>query len=143
MTQLSSFLTNIANSIRNKKSTTEPIPATNFATEIDSIETGGGSGLVGYSGGSIYCYYFGYDVYGSFIILYEDNTANIIDVSVDETKSVEGKASYVIGNVHCGIFWSSETNATLIHVGFPNYGGSRMAIWQITGDNWKITLRED
>lgn len=47
MTQLSSFLTNIANSIRNKKSTTEPIPATNFATEIDSIETGG---LTGYTG---------------------------------------------------------------------------------------------
>ena len=43
ITQLAPFLTNIANAIRTKKGTTEPINAQNFATEIASIETGGGS----------------------------------------------------------------------------------------------------
>ena len=33
------FLTDIANSIRNKKGTTDPIMASDFDTEIDSIET--------------------------------------------------------------------------------------------------------
>ena len=33
------FLTDIANSIRNKKGTTDTIIASNFDTEIDSIET--------------------------------------------------------------------------------------------------------
>ena len=37
---LSNFLTDVANSIRNKKGTTEEIPAANFDTEIASIETG-------------------------------------------------------------------------------------------------------
>ena len=36
---LGNFLTDIANSIRNKKGTTDPIMASNFDTEIDSIET--------------------------------------------------------------------------------------------------------
>lgn len=37
---LSNFLTDVANAIRNKKETTEQIPAANFDTEIESIETG-------------------------------------------------------------------------------------------------------
>ena len=40
---LNNFLTDVANSIREKKGTTELIPASEFDTEIDSIETGGGS----------------------------------------------------------------------------------------------------
>ena len=36
---LGNFLTDIANSIRNKKGTTDPIMASDFDTEIDSIET--------------------------------------------------------------------------------------------------------
>ena len=40
---LNSFLTDVANSIREKKGTTELIPASDFDTEIESIETGGGS----------------------------------------------------------------------------------------------------
>lgn len=40
--QITPFLTNIANAIRTKKGTTEPINAQNFASEIESIETGGG-----------------------------------------------------------------------------------------------------
>lgn len=37
---LSQFLTDVADSIRTKKGTTEPIPAENFDTEIESIVTG-------------------------------------------------------------------------------------------------------
>ena len=37
---LGHFLTDVANSIRNKKGTTDTIIASNFDTEIDSIETG-------------------------------------------------------------------------------------------------------
>lgn len=40
---LNNFLTDVANSIREKKGTTELIPASDFDTEIESIETGGGS----------------------------------------------------------------------------------------------------
>lgn len=40
---LDNFLTDVANSIRTKKGTTNSIPASNFDTEIESIETGGGS----------------------------------------------------------------------------------------------------
>ena len=46
--ELKPFLTNIANAIRTKKGTTAQINAQNFASEIESIESGGG--LVGYSG---------------------------------------------------------------------------------------------
>ena len=38
MSKLSEFLTNIANAIRNKKGTTEPINAQNFASEIEGIK---------------------------------------------------------------------------------------------------------
>ena len=40
---LGNFLTDVATAIRNKKGTTDTIPASDFDTEIDSIETGGGS----------------------------------------------------------------------------------------------------
>lgn len=40
---LTDFLTGIANAIRNKKGTTDKINAQNFASEIEGIETGGGS----------------------------------------------------------------------------------------------------
>ena len=38
---LSTYLTGIADAIREKKGTSEPINAQNFATEIKGIETGG------------------------------------------------------------------------------------------------------
>lgn len=40
---LGNFLTDIAIAIRNKKGTTDTIVASNFDTEIESIETGGGT----------------------------------------------------------------------------------------------------
>ena len=40
---LGNFLTDVATAIRNKKGTTDTIPASDFDTEIDSIETGGSS----------------------------------------------------------------------------------------------------
>ena len=43
MATLNEFLTSIADAIREKKGTTEPINAQNFASEIGSIETGGGA----------------------------------------------------------------------------------------------------
>jgi len=39
---LSDLLTSIANAIRSKKGTTDTINAQNFASEIESIQTGGG-----------------------------------------------------------------------------------------------------
>ena len=48
MSSLNSYLTNIADAIREKKGTTEPINASNFASEILSIQ-GGGSLNVAYS----------------------------------------------------------------------------------------------
>ena len=44
---LTNFLTDIANSIRNKKGSTDSILASNFDTEIESIETGGGEPTIG------------------------------------------------------------------------------------------------
>ena len=46
MSSLREFLTRIANAIRNKKGTTAPINAQNFASEIESIETGGGKSAI-------------------------------------------------------------------------------------------------
>lgn len=40
---LTNFLTDVADSIREKKGTSEPILASDFDTEIDSIQSGGGS----------------------------------------------------------------------------------------------------
>ena len=40
---LGNFLTDVAIAIRNKKGTTNTIVASNFDTEIESIETGGGT----------------------------------------------------------------------------------------------------
>lgn len=44
ITQLAPFLTNIANAIRKKKGTTAQINAQDFASEIESIESGGAGG---------------------------------------------------------------------------------------------------
>lgn len=44
ITQLATFLTNIANAIRTKKGTTETINAQNFASEIKSISSGSRGG---------------------------------------------------------------------------------------------------
>lgn len=41
MSTLNEYLTSIANAIRKKKGTTAPINAQDFASEIESIETGG------------------------------------------------------------------------------------------------------
>lgn len=46
MANLNEFLTNIANAIRSKKGTTDKINAQNFASEIESIETGSGTELL-------------------------------------------------------------------------------------------------
>lgn len=43
---LTNFLTDIANAIRTKKGTKDPIQAANFDTEIASIEIGGEGGIV-------------------------------------------------------------------------------------------------
>ena len=40
ITNLESFLGDVAQAIKNKKGTTDPIPAANFDTEIESIESG-------------------------------------------------------------------------------------------------------
>ena len=45
---LSDFMTDIANAIRAKKGTSEPINAQDFTAEIASIETGGGGGAMEY-----------------------------------------------------------------------------------------------
>ena len=53
---LSDYLLDIANAIREKKGTTEPINAQDFSAEIASIETGGGEsggGTTGASAGAI------------------------------------------------------------------------------------------
>ena len=46
MAELNSFLTGIADAIRSKKGTTDKINASNFASEIESIESGSGGGSV-------------------------------------------------------------------------------------------------
>lgn len=48
---LTGLFTDIANAIRTKKGTTDLIPAQNFASEIESIESGGGGSPIQNSGG--------------------------------------------------------------------------------------------
>jgi hypothetical protein len=50
---LGDFLTSVANAIRNKKGTTDSINAQNFASEIESIETGGEDKLSAYVDGTL------------------------------------------------------------------------------------------
>ena len=42
MAELNSFLTSIANAIRSKKGTTDKINASNFASEIENLQSSGG-----------------------------------------------------------------------------------------------------
>lgn len=80
--ELDPFLTKIANAIRTKKGTTGLIKATNFASEIESIESGGG--LVGYSPNVNYMY--ASEFYGGILA----------DGTYTETLSADNKYIYVL-----------------------------------------------
>lgn len=80
---LQDFLTDVANSIRTKKGTTQPINAQNFSTEILNISTGGGNTLkklldATHSAKSLFEGYAGTSVNG--LIAYED-TGKVYDIT--------------------------------------------------------------
>lgn len=135
ITQLAPFLTNIADAIRNKKGTTAPINAQDFANEIESIESGG-SGLVGYSGGTFkssglsgffaYCNVEDGKIYG-----YEFNSASNI--------SIPHKVAYLCWKVTTpAVVGLRPTNAD-----YATYYEGDFVNMTITGDNWVIELFED
>ena len=127
-TQLKPFLTDIANAIRTKKGTTAQINAQNFASEIASIETGGG--LVGYSGtikrnASIdICY-----------VIYNDGTMTSLDLSSTTTASVQNAIGVLIYASGDGIETFSS-GATLI----VSFGYNNGKLIKFTSDNFSVVI---
>lgn len=68
MATLTELFTNIANAIRSKKGTTEPINAQNFASEIESIEVG--------SGGEVYLP-LSFDIISTGVTITEEETVTL------------------------------------------------------------------
>lgn len=80
---LQDFLTDVANAIRTKTGTTNPINAQNFSTEILNIPTGGGNTLKNLLDATHSCYYLFRNYKGTSIddlITYND-TSNVTDMS--------------------------------------------------------------
>lgn len=114
---LKTYLTGIADAIRTKKGTTDPINAQNFASEIESIESGGG--LTGYS----------------------PNTSNLTatfrwglleDGTYTTTLSADNKYIYCYVDTDWGDI-DETINCTKV------WGGTGVALCQITSDGWYIT----
>lgn len=107
ITQLAPFLTNIANAIRTKKGTSETINAQDFASEIESIETGSSSNWTeeqGY-GGSINFTIWYTNVYVMDFANYEG------DAFLHHTKITATRTET----------YSSDVNMILIWVDTPQY----------------------
>ena len=80
---LQDFLTDIANAIRTKTQTTEPINAQNFSTEILNIQTGGGENtLKNLLDATKSCYYLFYNYKGTSVdgLIQPDDTANVTNM---------------------------------------------------------------
>lgn len=134
ITQLAPFLTNIANAIRTKKGTTDKINAQNFASEIESIESGG---LVGYSGTITFTGLTNYNNISYFVIHSDGTYENI--TSVSGTNNVSN-AIYigVDANNRYALASTRQTNTDRIFGIEQTY-----SFYQITGDNWVVEFYED
>lgn len=96
---LTDFLTQIANSIRSKDGTTEPIVATDFPQRILDIPSGGGSDLP-------------FDITaGSFTLLEDYNIYTAEDGSVDNKYSIEHRLSKTPDMF---FMWNTKTDTTIL-----------------------------
>ena len=81
---LQDFLTDVANAIRTKTQTTEPINAQNFSTEILNIQTGGGENtLKNLLDATKSCYYLFNNYKGKSVdnLIQPNDTENVMDMS--------------------------------------------------------------
>lgn len=137
MATLNEVFTNIANAIRSKKGTTDKMTPTNMPSEIESIESGGGSGLVGYSGKITFTGLTSY--YNlSYLVIHSDGTYENI-TSVSETNNVSDAVYIVVYVSHKYALASVRlTNANRIFGDAQVSGG-----FQTTAENWTIEFYED
>lgn len=145
--QITPFLTNIANAIRTKKGTTEPINAQNFASEIESIETGGSSNWTeepNYSGtinlDGIYT--------NGILYTFKRYNEHVVDCSKSNISS--GSTGSITINSANMIFIDFNNAVTVLDMckNLNNvevlydggYSRGSFAIVKPTGDNWSFTL---
>ena len=143
ITQLAPFLTNIANAIRTKKGTTETINAQNFASEIESIESGGR--LTGYTGTVGYNdYVYGRNPHMILTLLKPDFTVEYVEIL--ERKQVQITTPVIA----IGFFYTPQIN------GYENKSGVEVYMHSLsdyyvytsgmiipTENNFQITLIDD
>lgn len=80
---LQDFLTDVANAIRTKTGTTQPINAQNFSTEILNIPTGGGNTLKNLLDATKSCYYLFNSYKGTSVddLIQPNDTENVTNMS--------------------------------------------------------------
>lgn len=144
--QIKPFLKGIADAIRNKKGTTETINAQNFASEIESIESGGSSNWTeepDYSG------IIHNEVYSGKGVIYAFYRTSPTRMYCTKTNMTRGGGDVAINNanmlyIDCSsIYTVAKLCRNLNNVEVLYDGGNALgdfAIVKPTGDNWSFTL---
>ena len=113
---LNTFLTNIANAIRTKKGTSEPINAQNFASEIINLPSGGNEGVQSY----------------------------IVEHAVDLPSEASDKSLGLVTEDSFGTWetktWNGLTNFTVANIwtdGVNTYYSNSNNQYVLNGDTWE------